>query len=261
MKCERVAEIEESYLLGELEETEMGEVERHLKNCLRCAQRIAGYEDLLGRMFVALEPVTPAPSIRKAVLAEAQVHPNNPQPISLPHKLPVRRAAWSSGLFSPVFGAVAAALVLALAAWSIFLYTRLQDTSARPDVDGRLVDVAAAPDTLIWDMSSPNNKGSYNPNAPRARMYAKPGNDLYLLTATKMQPAPTGKVYVAWYAVNDKVERGGTLTPDASGNASLQIEDDQYQAGAITGCFITVEAADGNPLQPTAPPILEWKRG
>src|SRR5689334_22208169 len=68
MNCSKVEELEDSYLLGELEEEEAAELEWHLQDCLSCTGRLATSNEALGRLFAAVEPVPPPARVRGALL-------------------------------------------------------------------------------------------------------------------------------------------------------------------------------------------------
>ncbi|NWJ46396.1 MAG: anti-sigma factor [Chloroflexi bacterium] len=252
MRCERVFEIEDGYLLGKLAKEDMSQVEQHLNKCLSCRQRIKGYEELLGQMFEAVVPVNPPIELRTAILAHANGD-------SKPEKN--QKKQWNWNFFpgySPVFGSVVAAFMLILAALSALLFTQVQDLNKHMEQSQRLQALTSSPDTMIWSMTQPNVP--YNSNAPRARMYARPSMDIYLVTAINIVPAPDGKIYKFWYDIGDTLEFGGNLNIDESGTASILINDQNKDALNITSCFITLENFNAALNAPTTAPLLIWKK-
>jgi hypothetical protein len=249
MNCERVAEIEDSYLLGELDIEEMEHVERHLKTCTDCAQRLNGHEELLGRMFASLTPVAPAPQNRTAVLERVQIKTPKPLP-------PARRQI--SGGWRVIYGTLAAALVLGLSIWALALNIQLQDANSRQAELQSLLNLTSSPDSRVWLMTPPDVP--FDQAAPRARMYVKPGNDEYLVTAINFKPAPAGQVYRVWYDHNQKTEYAGWLQLDNKGQASLKVKGTTESADEITRCFITLEKAGSPANQPGSQPLLLWKK-
>jgi len=252
MKCEKVAEVEDSYLLGELEGEQMKQIEQHLKECSSCRQRIKGYEELLGQMFSSVAPLEPPASIREAVMAHATAR----QPTK---KEKSKRKYWpfNSG-FSPVWVVGVAAYSLALLALSLVLFLQVQDLNKSQEQNQKVLELTSLPDTLIWLMTP--GDGPFNPTAPRARMYARQASDIYLVTAINFTPAPSGKVYKMWYVVGDKIESGGVISLDGRGTASLIINDPDHNTLKISSCYITLEDANLNNSQPTSPPLLTWKK-
>lgn len=253
MNCNEVAAVEESYLLGDLKGEEMKEIERHLKACLNCAKRLSGYEEMLGQMFGSLKPVTPAPHLRKAVLNQVARLPQEPVKLDS-RRHPFRRVFGFGRILSPV----AAVLVVGLALTSLFFGWQLQETQARQAATQQVLDLTSSPASWIWPLTQPGVP--FDATAPRARMYARPDSDLYLLTATQLKPAPNGQVYRAWYTVGQTVEYLGDLQPDQGGNAVLKVANPDHRAASITGCFITRELAGSPPDQPNGPQFLAWKK-
>jgi hypothetical protein len=254
MNCYEVAELEESYLLGQLKGEEMNHLERHLKACLSCAKKLSGYQEVLGIMFSSLKPAVPAAHLRQAVLNQvAQVAQ---EPISLDsRRKPFRRVMGGIGR---VLSPVAAVMVIGLTMSTLFLGWQLQEINARQAQLQEVVDLAASPVSLVWPLTEPGVP--FNPAAPRARMYARPDSDLYLLTATQLKPAPQGQVYRAWYTIDKTVDYLGDLEPDQGGNAVLKVSSPDHRAANITACFITKEKA-GSPIdQPSGPQFLAWNK-
>jgi anti-sigma-K factor RskA len=250
MNCERVAEIEDSYLLGELDETEMQDVERHLKTCANCDRRISEHEELLGRMFASLEPVAPAAYNRTAVLDKVQAQ--------TPKPLPKKLRGQISGGWRVIYGTLAAALVLGLSIWAVALNIQLHDTSSREAESESLFQLTGSPDSRIWLMTPPDVP--FDATAPRARMYVLPGSDQYLVTATNLKPAPDGQVYRVWYEHSQKTEYAGWLQLDKKGQASLRVKGSGDSSDEITKCYITIEQAGSPTNGPGSQPFLLWKR-
>lgn len=259
MNCHEVAEYEDSYLLGDLKGEEMREVERHLKTCLNCAKRLSGYEEVLGLMFSSLKPTLPAPHVRQAVLNRVAELPQ--AQTQVPVKIETRRKPFKllSGGLGRILSPVAAVLVIGLTISTIYLSFQLQDVNHRQTEAQQVLDLAAAPDSWVWPLTQPDVP--FDPTAPRARMYASPQSEIYLLTATQLKPPPDGQVYRAWYMLNQKVDYLGEIKPDQKGNAVLKVPNPDHAAtGNITGCFITKEAAGSPPTQPNGPRFLAWSK-
>jgi hypothetical protein len=255
MNCNEVAAVEESYLLGDLKGEEMKEIERHLKACLNCAKRLSGYEEMLGQMFGSLRPVTPAPHLRKAVLTQVAELPREPIQLESRRNNPFRRAFSGVGR---VLSPVAAVLVIGLTMSSLFLGWQLQETNARQAEMQQVLDLTSSPASWVWALAEPNVP--FDPTAPRARMYARPDSDIYLLTATQLKPVPEGQVYRAWYTIDQTIDYLGDLRPDQKGNAVLKVANPDHRAANITGCFITREKAGSPPDQPEGPRFLAWNK-
>lgn len=255
MNCDEVADLEENYLLGDMKGEEMREFERHLKACISCAKRLSGYEEVLGLMFGSLKPVAPAPHLRKTVLERVDGLPQQGQVVTLERP---RRLKNNWGGWGRILTPVAAALVIGLTFATVFLSFQVQQVKTEQAHMQQVLDLTSSPGSLIWPLTQPDVP--FDPTAPRARMYARPDSDLYLLTATQLQPPPEGQVYRAWYTLNATVDYLGDVQPDRSGNAFLQVPNSDHRAADITGCFITRENAGSPPTQPIGPRFLSWKR-
>ena len=259
MNCNEVAEVEDSYLLGDLKGEEMRDLERHLKTCLNCAKRLSGYEEVLGLMFSSLKPTIPAPHVRHAVMDRVAELPQTPtrEPINIETRRKPLRVI--SGGLGRILSPVAAVLVVGLAISTIYLSFQLQDANNRQTQAQQVLDLTSSPDTLVWPLTQPDVP--FDPAAPRARMYASARSDIYLLTATQLKPPPDGQVYRAWYMLNQQVDYLGEVKPDQKGNAVLKVPNPDHAAtGNITGCFITKEDAGSPPTQPNGPRFLAWNK-
>ena len=258
MNCDKVADLEEEYLLGNLKVEEMKEFERHLKACVSCAKRLSGYEEVLGMMFGSLKPVAPSPRVRQAVLDQVEDLPQGPV-ITLEPKS--RKTIWGrfGNNFGRILSPVAAVLVVGLTVATVFLSIQLQQVKNEQAQMQQVLDLASSPGSWIWPLTQPDVP--FDASAPRARMYARPDSDLYLLTATQLQPPPEGQVYRAWYILNSTVDYLGDIKPDSNGNATLEVWNPDHRAADITGCFITREKAGSPPNQPIGPKFLAWKKG
>lgn len=254
MNCHEVAEFEDNYLLGDLKGEEMKEVERHLKACVNCAKRLNGYEEVLGLMFGSLKPATPAPHLRKAVLGRVIELPQEPVKLDS-HRKPFKVIV---GGFSRILSPVAAILVIGLTISTVFLSFQLQQTNAKQAEMQQVLDLTSSPTSWVWPLTQPDVP--FDPTAPRARMYARPDVNLYLLTATQLKPPPDGQVYRAWYTLNKTVDYLGEVKPDQGGNAVLKVANPDNTAAKITGCFITREKAGSPTDQPKGPYFLAWNK-
>lgn len=247
MKCQKVSELEDSYLLGDLGKEGMEQVEHHLRECSSCSQRLSGHEELLGQVFAALEPLEPPARVRSSVL---QTVAGSPPAV-------IQRRRWTFGL-GPVYGAVAAALIVALSIWLLVLSGQLREAQARQVEAQQLLKLTSAPDSWVWTMTQPGVP--FNPAAPRARMYARPDYNFYLVTVTNLQSAQQDETYRMWYVHDTQVEFGGEVRPDATGQAILKVSDPEQTAPRISSCFITLEKSNTPPSKPTSQPLVKWER-
>ncbi len=251
MNCRRVQEIEQNYLSGELGVEDMRQIEQHLKSCRACAERLEGYQELLGRMFGSLEPVAPPAYLRQNLLAE------------LSTLQPAQTRPWWKR-FSPVrlqtgFNLVAAIALVTLLAALWMLNGQIAETNRQQVEVQQLADLTSSPDSRIWTMLQPDVP--FDTNAPRARMYVRPKSTFYFVTATNLAPLAAGQTYRVWYeSAQTVVHYVGPLRPDGVGQATLKIQDPEGTALAAVRCFVTAELATNPADQPTGQLLLVWQR-
>jgi hypothetical protein len=268
MNCSKVEELEESYLLGELEEEEAASVEQHLQECTTCNTRLSAKEEVLGKLFAAVEPIAPPARAKSALMTKignlqaATPAATAPAPVIAIAERRRKRSGWPGIEW---VAAVAAALVLALGLWVFSLQGDLAETNSQRIEAQRLLEYTSASDTLIWTMLSPSVDRNAPPNldAPRARMYIRPGSDYFVVTASKLAAPENGKAYQVWMIRNqngkpgDKTEYVTKLVPDQQGRATAIVPNPSHSAD-IGSCFVTEE--NGEPAQPNGAKLLVWNQ-
>ncbi|HEV2909063.1 MAG TPA: anti-sigma factor [Candidatus Eremiobacteraceae bacterium] len=220
-------ELAELYALGGLEPEERAAVEAYLKD--------PGCQDALvrGRLaaFALASSVAtpPPPGLRERVLAIAKTKPATQTPSTAqpaPRVIPIRPAFWRQ----PGWLAAAAAVVLIVFAttWAI--------ESGKFGARTWAVQCAAVA-----------------PCGISGRVVAANGGQTLRLEAHGFQPAPSGKVYQAWYIrPGAKPTPAPTFTPDANGDASVVLP-----VGAEKGLTVAVTVEpEGGSLAPTTKPFL-----
>ena len=81
------------YALHALEPQEEICVENHVAGCDRCARATAQMQETTTKLAYAVEPMTPPPALRDAVLASFPVEAGSPAQIPVPAGEPI----WSPG--------------------------------------------------------------------------------------------------------------------------------------------------------------------
>jgi anti-sigma-K factor RskA len=218
-------ELAELYALGGLEPEERAAVEAYLKD--------PGCQDALARgrlaafALAASVAAPPPPGLRERVLAIAKSKPagqtsSTPQPA--PRVVPIRPAFWRQ----PGWLAAAAAAVLIVFAttWAI----------ESGKIGARTWAVACT---------------SVEPCGISGRVVAAGGT--LRLEAHGFQPAPSGKIYQAWYIrPGAKPTPAPTFKPDANGDASVVLP-----VGAEKGLTVAVTVEpEGGSQAPTTKPFL-----
>jgi hypothetical protein len=268
--CTVVNELEESYLLGLLNETEMKQIKLHLSNCGSCRQRLTSYEELLGQLFSVIQPTPPHIQVRTALMTQiakeqanstvkVQVQvtdktksPNNKTTGRGWSIFPIQKNGWL------VFNGLAAICLLVAVSWVVLINSQLQTQNQKMQ---QTLDLASSPESRVWTMLPTENLAYVAAKGPipSAKMYVRPGSSLYLVTANHMPPLDTSQVYRVWYKQDGTTEFGANLNLDVNGNAWLQLNEATLKPTHIDTCFITVESASQPPSTPVIPPFLMWQ--
>lgn len=248
MDCEKIAQLEESYLLGELGEAEMKLVKDHLTSCQRCRQRLSEYEELLGRMFGSISPIAPAAWVKTATFD--RVTALNSRPLAKAKSKSFKPS------FGYLYGGLAAIIVLGLLVWQVILLGQVQNLQNQLTQNTQILSFATSANTASWTMTLPGQP--YQPGQPIAKMLAHSGSNFYYVSAAQLPAVATNQVYRVWYRANNEVEFVGELQPDQKGSANLEVADPNHVAIKIKSCFITIEKVGSSDQQPSGKPFLEW---
>jgi hypothetical protein len=256
MNCTRVEELEDSYLLGELEGEEAAELEQHLGGCLACSSRITAQEEILGRMFAAVKPIAPPVAVRSALLEKVATLPQN----TLAPVIPIqerrrKQIRWPASI--GIAASVAAAIIVGLSLWAFNLLGDLDAANSQRIEAQRLFEYTSSADTRVWTMLT-EDKG--NLDAPRARMYIRPGVNYFIVTASKLSPPPNGETYKVWMVRNSngqpqKPEFVANLKPDSQGRSLVEVSNPSG-SDDINSCFVTLESP--NSMEPVGPELMVW---
>jgi hypothetical protein len=267
--CTVVNELEESYLLGLLNETEMKQIKLHLSNCGSCRQRLTSYEEVLGQLFSVIQPTPPPLQVRTALMARvAQEQASSTAKVKVQAtdkaKFPKNNIGRGWSIFPTqkntwvVFNGLAAVCLLIAVSWLALINSQLQTQTQTMQ---QTLDLSSSPESRVWTMLPTENLAYVAARGPipSAKMYVRPGSSLYLVTANHMPPLATSQVYRVWYKQDGTTEFGANLNLDANGNAWLQLNEAALKPTHIDTCFITVETASQPPSTPVIPPFLIWQ--
>jgi hypothetical protein len=267
--CTVVNELEESYLLGLLSETEMKQIKLHLSNCGSCRQRLTSYEEVLGQLFSVIQPTPPPIQVRTVLMAQIAKEQASPsvkvkRQVTDTTKSPKKETGRGWFIFPTqkngwvVFNGLAAVCLLVAVSWLALINSQLQ---AQDQKMQQTLELASSPESRVWTMLPTENLAyaAAKGPIPSAKMYVRPGSSLYLVTANHMPPLETNQVYRIWYKQDGTTEFGANLNLDANGNAWLQLDEAALKPTHIDTCFITVESASQPPSTPVIPPFLMWQ--
>ena len=220
------------YALDALDREERAAFETHLAGCALCRAEVTSFREVAARLATAAPDVSPAPALRRRVLAVAR------RP---------RQLAWL---------AVAASLVLALGA----AYGYWRERSERRALEQAVAlvrDSLAARDALLNAVLAPN-VGTANLAAtgkpPTARLFWNPARRVVVIAVFDLPPAPAGRTYQLWAIATGKAPVSlGLFNPRPDGRLTTAMAvpaDFVFQVTAVTE-----EPAGGSP-QPTQTPFL-----
>ena len=243
MNCAEADELLGAHALDALPESEAAAMREHIAGCDEHAAKAAELRAVALQLPALADPVDAPPLLRARVLdAVARDAARSDAPRRISDAIPRDRAQQRplrAPSFSPAWGALAAALVIALGgllAWNLVLQNR--------DGDGvtRLASRATSVTTLKPATGAAGGTVVYFGADKQALVIA---DGLVQLDAGK-------QTYQMWAVRGDHTESIGLMQPDGRGHAAMVVSFDAARTGAIA---VTIEPAGGSP-QPTTAPIL-----
>lgn len=146
------------------------------------------------------------------------------------------------------------AVMLVLAGGLVVLEMQLRDRQSTLDLNTHALQVVTSSDTVaVRLVAAPG----VNP-ASHGEYRSRPGDDLAVLTASRFEPAPAGRVYQAWARYGDAWMSLGVFELDETGHGLLLA--DQHGQGAPAELEVTIEPAGGSPA-PTGAVVVAWTGG
>jgi len=280
---EEYIELCAGYVLGNLTETELAELEAHLKEgCGACETEI----DRLGRGAWAFGAATPRllepPALRGKVLAAIK---EDGRERSREGKRPGKRAASREPMRAPiplprrqgppVFGWIAAAAAVAV---GFVGYTQYQEATrlgtelgaAREEIsrlnqelksERQWSAVATAPQTRVIQLAPTKDVALTGAPVLHARVTYDPTSRQAIVTVTDLV-TPPGKDYQLWAITKTGPASLGLVRGDPQGNATIHLENagDPFTLAAFA---ISFEAEGGAPTTsaPAGPVVMVGKIG
>jgi anti-sigma-K factor RskA len=212
------------------DEAEAERFARHLRKCQACAGEVRGLREVATVMGFAAEEYEPPASLRADVLDAITRTRQLP-----PHVAPSRRKRRPMLSWTPQLVAVAAAIA------AIVLGIQLAGSQDRLQQAQAISAVLAAPDARV--VTGPVMHGG------SATVVVSAARRELVVTARRLPPLPSGRVYELWLIGPSRTVSAGLLSR-AGGNAVLA---GGLAAGDKLG--MTVEPSGGS-AQPTTTPIL-----
>lgn len=237
-----------SYALNGLDPDEKQAFEEHLATSPETRNEVTELTDTAVLLGLAVEPVTPSPSLKASIMSQLDSHPQiaaEPTAEAQPtFTTSAQRRAERRWFTRPVVALAGVAAAIALIAGGGVLVTNLGNTGFQQTQADQLAAINGADD------------------AQRASVDAGDGATATLVWSNSllssavimdgMSPAPAGKVYQLWYINDDGARSAGTITVPSDGRA-WRVLDGEMSAGDLVG--VTVEPAGGSE-KPTSDPIV-----
>jgi RNA polymerase sigma factor (sigma-70 family) len=144
-----------------------------------------------------------------------------------------------------------AVLALVLVGGLVALGLQLRDRQATLDLNTRALRVVTSSDMVAVRLVAapsvdPTSHGEYR---------SRPGDDLAVLTASHVAPAPAGRVYQTWARYGGVWESLGVFQLDREGHGLLLVN--QHGRGSPEALEVTLEPAGGR-ATPTGPVVVAW---
>ncbi len=245
-----------AYALDALDGDERSKFQDHLAECAVCQREVEELRATAGSLAFAAPEVRPDPALRQRILDEAVA--------ARPPAGEADLAVSSAGLGVSRW-LLAAASVAAVAAGAGYWFERqarleigsaldgarqqLTDSQLEVDRQQALLDVLVDADIVTATLSATDA-------APSARVFWNRRQDVAVVTAFNLAPAPAGRTYQMWgidTVAGTAPVSLGIFDPDAAQRAALVVA---MPAGAAFDlAAVTEEPAGGSP-QPTTTPFL-----
>jgi anti-sigma-K factor RskA len=225
-----------AYALGILEETERGEVARHLENCPACRAELHSYQAVVDQFSMAPTLRTPPKRLRASILQAAAAQAEETEK---------RRPAWLAWFARPLnpwVGLVGLILIVILGAINILQWQRAQQ--------------AAVPEPFTFSefrlvaMQPPMSGGT---SASGVLLINKEGTlgTLVVNGLTKLDPS---QQYQLWLIKDGNRTSGGVFSVYGSGYGYLGVHSPD-PLDSYTSFGVTIEPKGGSP-GPTGEKVL-----
>jgi anti-sigma-K factor RskA len=228
-----------AYVINALSEHERAAFERHMTECVACAEEVAELHETAARLGAAADAAPPS-GLKRRVLAEvAQTRQLSPARDVQPPIVRARRwPTWVAGFAAAASIAVAVVLGVDAAQTNQRLTDELAQVRAS---NAELGELLAAPDARVAS-------GQAATGGAGIVVVSRSQNKAIFL-ADGLPALPSDRTYQLWLIGPDGARSGGLLGPADGPVLARDVSDLQQVA-------LTVEPAGGSP-QGTTPPILQ----
>ncbi len=220
------------YALDALDPSERGAFEAHLGTCADCRGAVAALQEGAAHL-AALSAVPPPPGMRKRVLAEVTVTPQERDVIALAGR---RRPGLPTRILTSV-----AALVLLLAVVALGVNLLSDPTTA--------ADVLAAADLVNSELTATPD---YEGGPVEATVSFSPGKGAAVVTFAGLEEVDPSLTYELWVIGAGEPRPAGLFRPGGDGRAQELVDEEVVPGVTIA---VTIEPAEGVD-SPTGPIVF-----
>ena len=254
-----------AYALGALEGDELRELEEHLdRGCEACESELLASTRQVESLAESVEPETPSEMMRARLELELDRREGRHTGEIVP---PATRSPW--------LWQAAAAVLLALAAWSLWDRTQLQGEIGRLDDErqaamtrlnevedeldrtqvalarlaraGRIVSAPGARSVVLAGLESAAEA--------QGQTFVDPATRTAVFYASNLEPLTEDETYQLWFIADGTPVSAGIFDVEDDGTATLLV-DDTAAVDDIQLWAVTIEPAGGVP-QPTGTMVLK----
>lgn len=222
-----------AYALGSLDADEATQVEEHLLSCWICRAESRAFQAATEQLSLAAPAAAPSPDLKERLLQRVErVRPQQPAPAR------VSRRPWLERLL-PVWGLASLGLILALTAFTLSLWQRLNHLEFLTAPGG----MRAIPLTATGKV----------PGATGFVLVGADGRD-GAIVVDGLPPLEEGQQYQVWLVRDGERTSGALFSTDEESYGGMRIR----VAGSLleySAVDVTIEPAGGSP-QPTGALVL-----
>lgn|SRR5574341_1026702 len=222
-----------AYALGSLDADEASHVEEHLLSCWICRAESSTFQDVAEQLSFAAPAVAPSPDLKDRLMQRARA-------ARPPRAIPARaaRRPWLEHLL-PVWGLASLCLIIALAAFNLSLWQRLNQLEVLTSPDGMRAVPLSSPDTTL--------------RATGFVLISADG-DNGALVVDGLPPLDDSQQYQLWLIRDGQRTSGAIFSTDEKSYSGTRIR----APGSLleySAVDVTIEPAGGS-LQPTGAVVL-----
>lgn len=228
-----ILELLPAYALGSLDSDEAAQVEEHLLSCWICRNEATAFQTVGEQLHFAAPAATPSPELKDRLMQRVQSsRPQRPVPAQSP------RRPWLERLL-PVWSLASLCLIIALAAFSLSLWQRLNHLEFLTAPGGMRAIALTATDEA--------------PGATGFVVVSRDGGE-GALVVDGLPPLGEERQYQVWLIRDGERTSGAVFSTDEESYAGMRIR----VAGSLleySAIGVTIEPAGGSP-EPTGVRVL-----